>query len=72
MKRGGKDYGGPRGGEAYQGHSRSESTEDKREPVNRLSENYSDEQNDAQDPWDPGIEYNEWEIDTDDDDDTLR
>ena len=72
MRRGGKDFQGYRGGEAYRGHGKSENPDDKREPVNRLSEIYGDEQNDAQDPWDSGIKYDEWEIDTDDDDDLLR
>jgi hypothetical protein len=71
MKRGGKDYWAQRGGEANRGHGQSDSPDDKLEPVNRESENYYDEQYDAQDPWDPGIEYNEWDINTDDDDDTL-
>jgi hypothetical protein len=71
MRRGGRDYWGYRGGKAYRGQGDDSITDNKLEPVNRLNENYSDEPDDSQDPWDPGLEYHEWEIDTDDDD-TLK
>lgn len=71
MKRGGKDFWAQRGGEAYRGHVKSDSNDDKWEPVNRESENFSDEMDDSQDPWNPGSEYDEWDINTADDDDTL-
>lgn len=71
MRKGGKDYRGHGGDEAYRRHGEFDNPEDKLEPVNRLSESYYDAMDDAQDLWDPGIECNDWDINTDEDDDTL-
>lgn len=71
MKRGTKTNVGYRRGETGKGHSEYTSNDDKMEPVNRESENCFLETDDLQDPWDPDIEYDEWNSDAEDDD-TLK
>jgi hypothetical protein len=68
MRRGGTDYWGHRGGEAYRGHGAQDSNDEKLEPVNLESDPYHSAIDRPQNLADPGPEDYSWDINNDEDD----